>query len=212
MADEPTTSFSARALMRDAADEIDRLRRMEAAEAKPAASPVMSGTYGGNPYPIPAEKPASIAIPPAPAFDTDLREYVRVITQEDIGKHCVNVSDGRRLLVEIDRLNKLVADLTNEKAKNESAEQVAVVMHEQSMVIERLTRELAEAQETNRNNVAGHEQQIADLKADCATMREALHDDALALRVGAEVTDLGQDCDTAIRWYRQAVLKAGKKD
>ena len=40
----------------------------------------------------------------------------------------------------------------------------------------------------------------------------ALHDDALALRVGAEVTDLGQDCDTAIRWYRQAVLKAGKKD
>ena len=40
----------------------------------------------------------------------------------------------------------------------------------------------------------------------------ALHDGALALRVGAEATDLGQDCDTAIRWYRQAVLKAGKKD
>ena len=40
----------------------------------------------------------------------------------------------------------------------------------------------------------------------------ALHDVALALRVGAEATDLGQDCDTAIRWYRQAVLKAGKKD
>ena len=30
MANEPTTSFSARALMRDVADEIDRLRRMEA--------------------------------------------------------------------------------------------------------------------------------------------------------------------------------------
>jgi len=40
----------------------------------------------------------------------------------------------------------------------------------------------------------------------------ALHDDVLALRVGAEAADLGQDCDTAIRWYRQAVLKAGKKD
>ena len=100
-------------------------------------------------------------------------------------------------------------------ATEDSDEQVAVVMHEQSMVIERLTRELAEAHETNRNNVAGHEQQIADLKAvcaACAARREALYDDALALRVGAEVTDLGQDCDTAIRWYRQAVLKAGKKD
>jgi len=40
----------------------------------------------------------------------------------------------------------------------------------------------------------------------------ALYDDALAQRVGAEAADLGQDCDTAIRWYRQAVLKAGKKD
>ena len=35
---------------------------------------------------------------------------------------------------------------------------------------------------------------------------------SLALRVGAEAADLDQDCDTAIRRYRQAVLKAGKKD
>ena len=45
-----------------------------------------------------------------------------------------------------------------------------------------------------------------------AALLAALYDDALALRVGAEAADLGQDCDTAIRWYRQAVLKAGKKD
>jgi len=45
-----------------------------------------------------------------------------------------------------------------------------------------------------------------------AALLAALYDVALALRVGAEATDLGQDCDTAIRWYRQAVLKAGKKD
>ena len=52
---------------------------------------------------------APTAIPPAPVFDTDLREYVRVITQEDVGNLCINVSDGRRLLVEIDRLRRLEA-------------------------------------------------------------------------------------------------------
>ena len=46
-------------------------------------------------------------------------------------------------------------------------------MTEQSMVIERLTRELAEARETNRNNVAGHEQQIADLKCELIEARAA---------------------------------------
>ena len=35
------------------------------------------------------------------AFDTDLREYVRVVTREDVGSLCINVSDGRRLLDEI---------------------------------------------------------------------------------------------------------------
>ena len=113
------------ALMFEAAGEIDWLTRELACPA-PAASPVMSSTYGGNPYPIPAQKPASTAIPPAPVFDTDLREYVRVITQEDIGKHCINVSDGRWLLVEIDRLNKLVADLTAETREELAAMWAAV--------------------------------------------------------------------------------------
>ena len=48
------------------------------------------------------------------AFDTDLREYVRVITQEDVGNLCINVSDGRRLLVEIDRLRRLEAALDDD--------------------------------------------------------------------------------------------------
>jgi len=323
-------------------------------EPLPAASPVMSSTYGGNPYPIPAEKPAATAVPPA--FDTDLREYVRVVTQEDIGKHCINVSDGRRLLVEIDRLRlptparkdttmscwnkdeleqmlydvvnvlnlsdaaiaehgprgtapaKLVkivldqkdrtirnlragmvdcspnpgqplldeldrlrrleaaveddslmrlfykdsghADVTKlilcsyrdallaamkgaraeaaaESATEDSDEQVAVVMHEQSMVIERLTRERDEAQaspgqplldELDRLNklvtdlTAKRDNLLAAKSLEHAAILAALHDGALALRVGAEATDKGQDCDTAIRWYRQAVLDAGKKD
>ena len=53
---------------------------------------------------------------------------------------------------------------------------------------------------------------IDRLNKELAAILAALHDGALALRVGAEATDLGQDCDTAIRWYRQAVLDAGKKD
>ena len=113
MANEPGTSRSAAALMFEAAGEIDWLTRELACPA-PAASPVMSSTYGGNPYPIPAEKPAATAVPPAPAFDTDLREYVRVITQEDVGNLCINVSDGRRLLVEIDRLRRLEAAVTDD--------------------------------------------------------------------------------------------------
>jgi hypothetical protein len=54
-----------------------------------------------------AKPVAPTAVPSA--FDTDLREYVRVITQEDVGNLCINVSDGRRLLVEIDRLRRLEA-------------------------------------------------------------------------------------------------------
>ena len=138
MANEPGTSRSAAELMFEAAGEIDWLTRELACPA-PAASPVMSSTYGGNPYPIPAEKPASTVVPPAPAFDTDLREYVRVVTQEDIGKHCINVSDGRWLLVEIDRLNKLVADLTN------SLKETREALVNRDETCERLIRELAEA-------------------------------------------------------------------
>jgi DNA repair exonuclease SbcCD ATPase subunit len=53
-----------------------------------------------------AQAEAKLVAPTAvpSAFDTDLREYVRVITQEDVGNLCINVSDGRRLLDEIDRL------------------------------------------------------------------------------------------------------------
>ena len=138
MANEPGTSRSAAELMFEAAGEIDWLTRELACPA-PAASPVMSSTYGGNPYPIPAQKPASTAIPPAPAFDTDLREYVRVITQEDIGKHCINVSDGRWLLVEIDRLNKLVADLTN------SLKETREALVNRDETCDRLIREHTEA-------------------------------------------------------------------
>ena len=53
---------------------------------------------------------------------------------------------------------------------------------------------------------------IDRLNKEHATLRTALYDDALAQRIGAEAADLDQDCDTAICWYRQAVLKAGKKD
>jgi transposase-like protein len=87
------------------------------------------------------------------------------------------------------------AEAAAESATEDSDEQVAVVMHEQSMVIERLTRERDEAQETNRNNVAGHEQQIADLKCEliearaaCAKMRELLekHGQCDCISEGAE--------------------------
>ena len=126
---------------------------------------------------------APTAIPPAPVFDTDLREYVRVITQEDVGNLCINVSDGRRLLVEIDRLRRLEAAVDDDSLMR--------VFYKDS----------------------GH----ADVtKLILCSYRDALlaalHDNALAQRIGAEAADLDQDCDTAIRWYRQAVLKAGKKD
>jgi len=63
-----------------------------------------------------AQAEAKLVAPTAvpSAFDTDLREYVRVITQEDVGNLCINVSDGRRLLVEIDRLRRLEAALDDD--------------------------------------------------------------------------------------------------
>ena len=86
---------------------------------------------------VEAKPVAPTAVPSA--FDTDLREYVRVITQEDVGNLCINVSDGRRLLVEIDRLNKLVADLTN------SLKETREALVNRDETCDRLIREHTEA-------------------------------------------------------------------
>ena len=80
---------------------------------------------------------APTAVPSA--FDTDLREYVRVITQEDVGNLCINVSDGRRLLVEIDWLNKEHADLTN------SLKETREALVNRDETCDRLSREHTEA-------------------------------------------------------------------
>ena len=83
-------------------------------EAEPEAEEPVQESASANPcvrkIVAQPEKPTPTAIPPAPVFDTDLREFVRMITQEDAGKHCINISDGRRLLNEIDKLTRELAE------------------------------------------------------------------------------------------------------
>jgi hypothetical protein len=128
-----------------------------------------------------------------------------VITQEDIGKHCINISDGRRLLNEIDKLTRELAEARAACATTEIW--LRMLIGCKPVDVSAMKNALAGG--TCRGELMKHGQSLLDELARLRRLEAAAEDDELACYIATEHVCRPTSC-SAIETYRAALRKRMK--